>query len=70
VELQKLRHCIWESQSCGICGEAMESGFVFGNRKAGFVEDFAEGLLPVAEGEGVERGQVPLLTSQKSPLLR
>jgi hypothetical protein len=27
-------------------GEAVESGFVFGNRKAGFVEDFAEGLLP------------------------
>ena len=24
-------------------GEAVESGFVFGNRKAGFVEDFAEG---------------------------
>jgi hypothetical protein len=45
VELHKQRHCIWESQSCGICGEAMESGFVFGNRKAGFVEDFAEGLL-------------------------
>jgi hypothetical protein len=37
VELQKLRHCIWESQSYGICGEAgeaVESGFVFGNRKA------------------------------------
>jgi hypothetical protein len=52
VELQKLRHCIWESQSCGICGEAMESGFVFGNRKVGFVEDFAKGLLPCSFSTG------------------
>jgi hypothetical protein len=55
VELQKLRHCIWESQSYGICGEAgeaVESGFVFGNRKAGFVEDFAEGLLPCSFSAG------------------